>query len=129
MMNSEYDNNIFEYIHQQWRWAKNVFFYGKHFNATGEVRRVVLNAIVGWVMILLPVSFAFGLNLIPVLWILLFLYALGARWRYIATVKLGFGINLPKSIIFFQPVMLLIDFIAWARPLPDYIFNTGKETW
>lgn len=129
MMKSEYHHKIFDYIHQQWRWAKNVFFYGRHFNAAGEVQRVVLNSIVGLMMMLLPISFFFGLNLISVLWILLFLYALCARWRYIATVKLGFGINLPKCTILFQPVMLLIDFIAWARPLPDYIFNTGKETW
>ena len=129
LIRSNYHKKITKYIHQQWRWAKNVYFQGKQFSEKREVSKVLFNAIVGVLMLLLPISFVLGINFVIVLWTLLFLHGLFSRWRYIVAVKREFGIPMPVGILFFQPVMLFIDFIAWASLIPNTIFNTGKERW
>ncbi len=127
------------YIRQQSRWIRNVVVHGVRFGAYGDVARSLLTSAVGLTMLALPLA-GLLLAIAPgappdaalfcaAVWLLAFLHALLSRIRYVIVASNWIGFSAGPRILALVPFYLLVDFVAWTRPLFEYPSRTLRERW
>lgn len=127
-MPTDYPATAGAYLRQQRRWLRNVALHGRRFGAQGEVRASLRTSLVGLVMLLLP----FGVLLSPwpaIVWVVLFGQALFARLRYLMIAGAVLDRPIRPAGIIWQGPLLVLDFVAWAGPLGDYLRQHDRWRW
>lgn len=126
---TEYPTRAAPYVRQQRRWLRNVFLHGRTYGAADEVRASLRTSMIGLAMLAAPflVPLAGGAALVP--WLTLFWHGLLSRLRYLlaASALLGFPVRWKHIAIL--PLTLVLDFVAWASPLLDYVRPAGRDRW
>ena len=126
MIATEYPRSIHKYFRQQHRWMWNVWHYGRFYQVPGEANRVVANAGLGLIMLLLPwLSIIFGPVLLS-MWGLLFVFAVLSRLRYLWFFGQVSGHASPPSAWLASPVYLILDFFTWAGVIPQ-LFRQARQ--
>jgi len=124
-----YPTQIGPYIRQQRRWVRNVALHGLRFQAFGEVKASLTSSLVGLMMLLLPVISLVGRKEALLVWLLLLWHGFLSRVRYLYVVRAVFGVPIRLKQLILQPLMLLLDFIAWSQPLLDYLLPDRRKEW
>jgi cellulose synthase/poly-beta-1,6-N-acetylglucosamine synthase-like glycosyltransferase len=117
------------YLRQQRRWLYNVYVYGRRFGYLSEARRALSTSLVGLGMLVLPWAAFLAGPAVLALWAGLYALAVGSRLRYLGFCRLAIGLRLSPGLAFFQAVMPLVDFVAWAGPLGDYLRPRRERSW
>ncbi len=126
---TDYPTTASEYLRQQRRWLRNVVARGKEYGAIDEVRSSLLTSGVGVAMITLPfLALVIGPMALG-LWVLLLGHAFLGRIRYMFVARAYQGLPITPGQIGMIVPLLILDFVAWARPLLDYVFKKGQDTW
>jgi cellulose synthase/poly-beta-1,6-N-acetylglucosamine synthase-like glycosyltransferase len=126
---TEYAETFSSYVRRQPRWLRNLVVHGRRFNAPGEVWASLRSSLVGLVMLLLPFSF-FAVGRIGLYaWCLAFVHSLMAKARFFRFTELRHGVRLDWRGAIFWPVFALVDFVAWAMPLMDYLTPWRRHRW
>jgi cellulose synthase/poly-beta-1,6-N-acetylglucosamine synthase-like glycosyltransferase len=125
---TEYPVTIGGYIRQQRRWLRNVVVHGWRFGATQEVQASLRTSATGLGMLTLPFGALLWGPLFTV-WLLLLAHAFFSRIRYLYFAHIALRTPFGPKQIACQIPLLLLDFIAWSRPLVDYLFTRGRSVW
>ncbi|MBZ5602243.1 MAG: glycosyltransferase family 2 protein [Acidobacteriia bacterium] len=134
----EFQTNPRVYLRQQARWLRNVVIHGLRFGAYREAASCLLTSLVGFAMLALPATAALGLFLgappsisavLLAIWLLGLIHALFSRIRYLKAAAAWLGIPIPKNTLALSPVLLIVDFAAWAIPLFQYPWKSLRELW
>ncbi len=128
-MPTEYPTSAKEYIRQQRRWIRNVGLYGNRYDAVEELNAAIRTSLIGALMIVFPITFFILGAPVILAWSLLFIYALLARYRYLQVASAYWQRPLTARDYLWQGPLLILDFIAWAQPLVDYIFPDRQNDW
>lgn len=117
------------YIQQQRRWIRNVFLYGRRYNATSEMNTSLRSSLIGLLMLGLPFTFfIFGVPAILIWWLLV-IHALLSRFRYLTVASHIWQRPLHLRDYLWQFPLLLLDFVAWVQPLADYVQPRRQLKW
>ncbi len=128
-MPTEFPSTVRTYLRQQRRWLRNVILHGRRFGAADEVCAALRTSVTGLVMLLLP---GLGVLLSPwliVVWSVLVGQALAARFRYMGFAGAVLSRPVQARDLAWQAPFLLLDFVAWARPLADYVRQRDRWGW
>ncbi|MEM7334919.1 MAG: glycosyltransferase [Chloroflexota bacterium] len=128
-MPTEYPTSARDYIRQQRRWIRNVGLYGNRYDAVEELNAAVRTSLIGALMLVFPATFLILDAPVILGWSLLFIYALLARYRYLKVASAYWQRPLTSRDYLWQGPLLILDFIAWAQPLIDYIFPDRQDDW
>ena len=126
---TSYPTRIGSYLRQQRRWVRNVALHGLRFKAFGEVKASLTSSLVGLIMLVLPFLSLIGRKDALFVWWLLLWHGFLSRVRYLYVLKALFGIPIPLKQLMAQPIMLLLDCIAWSQPLLDYLLPEKRKEW
>ncbi|MBE2234080.1 MAG: glycosyltransferase [Anaerolinea sp.] len=129
LMPTEYPTTARAYLRQQRRWLRNVALHGRRFGALDEARASLQSSLVGLAMLLWP---GLGLLLSPWLlavWGILVGQALFARLRYLSFAGAVLKRPVQPADVSWQGPLLLLDFVAWAQPLVDYLRSQDRWRW
>lgn len=126
---TEYPITVQEYVRQRRRWLRNVALYGWRFGARDEVRASLTTSAVGLGMLALPVSAAVFGRISVVAWLVLLTHAFLSRLRYLHFATAVEGFHSTWQHVVFQIPALFLDFVAWSRPLLDYVVRGGENEW
>jgi cellulose synthase/poly-beta-1,6-N-acetylglucosamine synthase-like glycosyltransferase len=126
---TEYSETFSSYVRRQSRWLRNLVVHGRRFNAPGEVWASLRSSLVGLVMLLLPFSFFVVGRIGLYAWCLAFVHSLMAKARFFRFTELRHGARLNWRGAVFWPVFALVDFVAWAMPLVDYLTPWRRHRW
>lgn len=134
-----FHTHLRSYIRQQSRWIRNVVVHGVRFGAYGEVARSLFTSAVGLAMLTLPFAgllLAISPDIPPdaaracaVLWLLGFVHAILSRIRYVIVASNWIGTAAGPRVLAMVPFYILVDFVAWTRPLFEYPSRTSRERW
>lgn len=117
------------YVRQQRRWLRNVALYGRRFGAFEEVGASLKTSLTGVMMLALPLASLVAGSWLFVPWLLLLGHALLSRVRYLRFASGVWGRRLRKRFLAMQLPLLFLDFVAWIRPLFDYVSAAGQKEW
>lgn len=126
---TDYPTSMAAYLRQQGRWLRNVVLRGKQYGAESEVRSSLMTSLVGLGMLTLPILAVVVGPAALGLWLLLLGHATLGRVRYLLVARALQGLRITPGQVGAIPPLLLLDFVAWARPLVDYIWKQGKDSW
>ncbi len=125
---SEYPDTLPKYVRQQTRWLRNLLLWGYRFGDWPEVRHALVSAAVGAAMLMGPFGSAFLGSSAVVVWLLILIYGVLSRIRYMDIVNaVEHRHHAPVS-----PAALFVmfgDFVAWARIWLDFWHPTRKNRW
>lgn len=134
----EFHTDVRGYLRQQARWIRNVAVHGLRFGAYREVASSLSCSLVGLAMLLLPclaLTLAFsGISataerITAAIWMCAFLQGFFSRLRYLMVAEQWLGVRIPRRVLAWIPVFLLIDFVAWTIPLTQYPSRALRERW
>ena len=128
-MPTHFPENFRDYLRQQRRWLRNVAIYGRRFGAMDEVWASVRTSLLAVAMLFMPWV---GLLMAPWMvsvWIILMVQAWLARVRYLVFGSKILGRSVQIKDIVWQPLLMIIDFLAWASPLLDYFSPRQRWRW
>ena len=128
-MLTEFPSTACVYLRQQRRWLRNVVVHGRRFGATDEVRAALRTSVTGLVMLLLPGLGALLSPWLIVVWSVLYGQALAARFRYMGFAGAVFSRQVRARDVVVQSPLLVLDFVAWAQPLVDYVRQRDRWGW
>lgn len=130
---------VSSYLRQQRRWLRNLIRHGRRVGDYNLVVNSLKSSLLGLALLLSPLLALFlvtqaGLAAqlgkgVFFAWSFLFLHGLFSRLRYQAFARIWPGFEFPKKSALLIPVFMLVDFVAWATPLPEYIFQSRGEGW
>ncbi len=126
---TEYPANARAYIRQRRRWLRNVAVHGLRYRARGDVYSSLTTSFAGMAMLALPfTSLRFGAAALSV-WFPMLVGGWLARLRYLRFAHLvrGWPFSVRHSMALL--LVLLLDFVAWAAPLLDYLQPASREKW
>ncbi|HEX6386195.1 MAG TPA: glycosyltransferase [Anaerolineae bacterium] len=126
---TEYPTTVQGYIRQQRRWLRNVALYGRRFGARDEVRASLFTSSVGLGMLVLPLSAVVAGRVSLMIWLVLLLQAFLSRLRYLRFAARIMGFRTSWRQVAVQIPAVLLDFVAWSRPLLDYIVRDSEKVW
>lgn len=126
---TEYPTTVQGYLRQRRRWLRNVALHGWRFGATDEMQASLFTSLVGLAMLVLPLStFVLGKAGI-VAWLVLLTHAFLSRLRYLRFTETILGYRNTWRQVLIQVPALLLDFVAWSRPLLDYVRKDSHKVW
>ncbi len=114
-----FPTTVRSYLRQQRRWIYNVMANGRRYGATNEVKASVFNSLVGLVMLVLPFATNLFGEVCLIVWAVLFFNAWLSRIRYWKAFCKVYDRKKFNTVVF-QPLYLLIDFLAWVMPLVEF---------
>jgi cellulose synthase/poly-beta-1,6-N-acetylglucosamine synthase-like glycosyltransferase len=126
---TQYPSTFREYIRQQRRWLRNVAILGHRYKALREMSTSLMTSLIGLTMLVLPFLWIFWGPLFIVIWMLLFVQVLLARSRHSLISRRFLDQPFKSLVLLAQPIFILLDFVAWSRPLFDYVLIRPYETW
>jgi cellulose synthase/poly-beta-1,6-N-acetylglucosamine synthase-like glycosyltransferase len=126
---TQYPCTFREYIQQQRRWLRNVAILGYRYKSFHEMVTSLITSLIGLTMLVLPFLWVIWGPIFLVIWMLLFAQVLLARSRYSLISRRFLDQSLKRLTLLAQPLFVLLDFVAWSRPLLDYILIKPLEVW
>jgi glycosyltransferase involved in cell wall biosynthesis len=126
LIETRYAETFHSYARRQSRWIRNLLIHGPAFGATDLVGQALRTALLGWIMILMPLSALVVGPVALVLWGLLFAQSFLARIRYLGFLRARHGIHLNSEQVVRTPAHLLADFCTWSRSLFDLLLRRDR---
>lgn len=125
---SEYAVLAQNYLAQQSRWLRNVYFLGRKWNAHDEARTTILTCTIGIGMLIAPVL---GIAYLPVMliWVFLILYGLLTRFRWIGLFKKSHTVSVPSYLPIVCGPLMLFEFVTWAYALVEILIPSRRRKW
>jgi hypothetical protein len=117
------------YLRQQSRWMSNVILHGHRFGSPAESLQVLLSASMGLLMLLMPILALWLGPLMLAVWGVFYAYAVFARLRYLGAAQRAIGLPISLPLLLFQPIMLLVDYFAWAASLLNVLQHKRRDIW
>lgn len=120
---TRYPDSVRSYWQRQSRWVRNLIIHGPAFGAYDEVRQAFRTSLVGLAMLTLPgLAHLLGPTAF-VVWALMFSQSLAAKFRHADFARQHRGLKITIEQILFAPLHVLLDCVAWSRPLVDLIWH------
>lgn len=116
------------YIRKQSRWIRNLLVHGPYFREWGEVRAALRTMGMGVGMLLWPLTFPRTRRWGVGVWLLALGYGIAARLRYLRFARRFIERDL-TGVAARVPLYMLVDFIAWAAALVDYLRPGTRKRW
>ena len=126
VVETRYPGTVRSYWRRQSRWVRNLLLLGPAFGAYDEVRQALRTSLVGLAMLLLPFAALLVGPIFLAIWGVLFFYALLARLRYALFAGRDSYLRLSLEYLSLIPLFVLVDFIAWSRPLVDLLLRRNR---
>jgi len=125
---SEYATSVRGYFDQQSRWLRNVFFLGREWDASGEVRMTVVTCVVGTGMLLAPLFGLVALPLLPV-WIGLVAYGGFSRLRWVRFFRRRRSRSVATRVVVAGGGLMFVEFATWAYALVEILVPSRRRKW
>jgi cellulose synthase/poly-beta-1,6-N-acetylglucosamine synthase-like glycosyltransferase len=126
---TDFPEGVGAFRKKQSRWIRNLLVHGPAFQAWHDVRASLQTAVVGLGMLAAPLLFPFQGRWLPIVWSLLLVQAVLARFRHIAFTEAWTGRRFGNGVIMATIPFLFVDFLAWGSSLIDYLLPGRRGRW
>jgi cellulose synthase/poly-beta-1,6-N-acetylglucosamine synthase-like glycosyltransferase len=126
---TRYPARLLPYLRQQRRWLLTLYRHGRRFSAPPDQRAALQTMHLGLLMLALPLAAPLLGPWLLTLWALLALHACLSRVRYLAFTARILSIKPTLRAYLSIPFCFLIDLLAWARPLLDFLTPHRQVPW
>lgn len=124
-----YQASVRGYWRQQSRWLRNVALHGLRFRSYREALMSLRTSLLGLALLALPIALPFARRPAAYLWLVAVLHGYLSRLRYIAFASSAGRFPSRWHHYPLAACYMLIDFVAWAMPLLDYIVPSRRYRW
>lgn len=125
---SKYPSTVGEYFSQQSRWLRNVFFLGRKWDETEEVRATVVTCSLGIVMVTVPLIGTLWFPLIMG-WLALTGYGLVTRLRWMVFFQRTHSASIPSGLLSASAVLMFVEFLVWAYAAIEMLIPSRRRKW